>query len=518
MLAHIMRGRVVDLTMFALIGALLVCSLWSAFDAPGPPEDEGIALVYPEMFMKGHYPYRDFETIYGPGNLLVLSSAYSIFGLNIFVERAVGLIYRLSIFAALFALAARSGKIIALGVGVCAALLLSVPDLFANTWLAALAFALVGVGVTNTESPTRCFAGGMLAGFAALCRCDLGPAVVLAFLPLFVSMNAKARLNFLAGGALGLLPLVWFAVAVGPGQLVHSLFLFPVLHLSSAAYFPLSSASPELRAFFYFFIAVSIINIVAGAVAWRRGGPNARAFLGASLFGFAAIHYALSRFDSSHVMNAVLVSIPLLPMALAIFGGPLLKSRTAVAIAAVVMAIVALQIAAPWTRENFFGGIRGQFIKGTFVENQGRVFPMRDPRVARSTTDMLHELSRISTPGQRVLVGPGDFRRTVGADTFIYHLLPQLRPGTYYLEMNPGSTNAPGSRLASDIANSDWLILDRGWDLINEPNKSSEYGSDEANEVVRQKFDFWAEYGPYVLMRNQRLRSFLQLPPEQRHQ
>ena len=112
-------------------------------------------------------------------------------------------------------------------------------------------------------------------------------------------------------------------------------------------------------------------------------------------------------------------------------------------------------------------------------------------------------------------VGPGDFRRTVGADTFFYHLLPELEAATYYLEMNPGSTNAPGSRLASDVARADWLILDRSWDYINEPNRSSEFGSDVPNQIVREKFNHWAEYGPYLLMRSQRLRNLLELPPSQ---
>jgi hypothetical protein len=292
-----------------------------------------------------------------------------------------------------------------------------------------------------------------------------------------------------------------------------------VLHLSSAAYFPIATAAPELRALFYFFIAVSVINVVAGVVALRRGGEAARLLLGAALFGFAIIHYALSRFDGSHVVNAVLVSLPLLPVSLAVIGSTVAKlPGAAVSAAATAIACVALQLVAPWSTENFLRNLRGQINKGTFVENGGRLFPMRDASVARSTSNMLDELSRISSPHQRVLVGPGDLRRTVGADTFLYHLLPSLEPATYYLEMNPGSTNAPGSRLSGDVASADWLVLDRGWDLINEPNESSAYGSAEPNEVVRQKFDFWAEYGPYVLMRNKRLRNLLQPLPEQQHQ
>src|SRR3979411_682058 len=97
------------LFVFILLAALVVVALWPAFQSPGMPMDEGIALVYPEMFLKGHLPYRDFETIYGPGNLAILSTAYSIFGTNIFVERAVGLIYRLTRMPAIFCVGDRLG-------------------------------------------------------------------------------------------------------------------------------------------------------------------------------------------------------------------------------------------------------------------------------------------------------------------------------------------------------------------------------------------------------------------------
>src|SRR5437588_7998335 len=48
------------------LAAALVIALWPTFQAPGQPEDEGIALVHPELLLKGRLPYRDFERIYGP--------------------------------------------------------------------------------------------------------------------------------------------------------------------------------------------------------------------------------------------------------------------------------------------------------------------------------------------------------------------------------------------------------------------------------------------------------------------
>src|SRR3989442_4533922 len=112
----------------ALCG-LLSLLLWPTFHSAAMPMDEGMVLVYPEMFLKGSLPYRDFETIYGPGNVLILSAAYATFGTNIFVERAVGLIYRLLILLAIFGVVQRWGTFIASGCAFVAAVLLGFTDL-----------------------------------------------------------------------------------------------------------------------------------------------------------------------------------------------------------------------------------------------------------------------------------------------------------------------------------------------------------------------------------------------------
>ena len=61
-------------------------------------------LVYPEMIQRGKLPYRDFETFYGPANPALFAAAFSTLGTTIFVERAVGLVYRLLILLAIFAI------------------------------------------------------------------------------------------------------------------------------------------------------------------------------------------------------------------------------------------------------------------------------------------------------------------------------------------------------------------------------------------------------------------------------
>ena len=60
-------------------------------------------------------------------------------------------------------------------------------------------------------------------------------------------------------------------------------------------------------------------------------------------------------------------------------------------------------------------------------------------KLALST--ILHQVDSRAHPGQRVFVGPLDLRTANYNDTFIYFLLPNLTPGSYYLEMDPGVAN-----------------------------------------------------------------------------
>ena len=489
---------------FIILAALLVILLWPTFRCPAQPEDEGIALVQPEMFLKGYVPYRDFESLYGPGNLLILSGAYSLFGANIFVERSVGLIYRVLILVAIFGIAQRWGTIIASVCALVAVLLLKTTEVWANTWIAATAFALCALWMmANIRSRARCFAAGFFGAVALLCRCDFAIALTASVLPFFVAMKRATKIWFLAGAAAGLLPLLYFAVAVGPTQLLDSLFLLPI-RVSPGAYLPIFGATPDVVWVFVFYIAASTVNLSAGILALRRtSSEDARLLLGGAILGLGLVHYALSRFDSGHVLNAALVSFMFLPLSISVLFSVLVKPIPRWLEAIGILALVLILI--PHIRSE-------PPEEGIFIKQNGRSFPLGQNRVPQAADRILAELQRASVAGQFLFVGPGDLRRTLYCDTWIYHLFPQLPPASYFLYMDAGSANVPGSRLATDVARADWLVLNRSWDLI--PNASSKFGPDEPNRVVRANFDLWRESGPYLLLRNKRLRNLVEQQPE----
>jgi hypothetical protein len=134
------------------------------------------------------------------------------------------------------------------------------------------------------------------------------------------------------------------------------------------------------------------------------------------------------------------------------------------------------------------------------VTNAGRSFPVAQANEAATLEWMLGNVSQQTRSGERLFVGPTDLSRTPLNDTYLYYLLPNLTPATYFLEMNPGSANAPGTRLASDLSTADIVILDDVYQYWGEPNTASQPGSADANQTLKALFCPAGDYGAYHVL------------------
>lgn len=70
---------------------------------------------------------------------------------------------------------------------------------------------------------------------------------------------------------------------------------------------------------------------------------------------------------------------------------------------------------------------------------------MRSAAEARDVDNTIADVTRVSRAGDRLFIGPGDLRRADYSPSFIYSLMPDLRPATYFIEMDPGVTTEDGS-------------------------------------------------------------------------
>jgi hypothetical protein len=489
------------------VTVVLLLSLAPARNGPGSPDDEGLLLVYPEQVMSGAVAYRDFEDFYGPGNDWTLAAAYSVLGPKVGVERGIGLVYRILIVTGVFALAAFDGVAIAVVAGLLSTAVFSYMDMtwWAFAWLGGVVFGLSSLwaylhGLAGSCRRPRKWlvAAGALAGGAVLFRFDLFPAVALSAAALLIGEPKLRRRSYMLGLLLPLAGLAVHVARAGVGPMFSSVIVGGVLRSGHQAGLPLPRVWSTPWVELMLLLAGTAVLCLAVLAARVRGAPALaqRRTAALALFALGLLPAALQRPDRTHFMFAACVTLGVAPIALVELVKSMPRRSLRAAMSAAVIALLAL-----------FGlELDGRHIlqarnqPAAWIAHRGRLFPVATPALAATVDTLLAAVERHSTPGQRLFVGPANLRRTFFNDIYIYHLLPQLKPATYYLDMNPGTANRRGSRLATDIASADILVLTTEYDAVwQEMMPFSHLGSNEPCKVVSDDFALQGRYGPFLL-------------------
>ncbi len=502
----ILRSRAFAVTIESVFVAVLFAALVffyrPAFYIAGSRMDEALLLVFPELLLHGKVPYRDFETFYGPANLWILAAAFRVFGATVEIERIVGLTYRFALFAALYFALRRWGKAAAIGVVMIAAFALLPLGSVANAWIMALALTVVSTALMTKQlmalddQSSAAAIGGFVAGVAILFRVDLAPAILASAAVLLWALKPSRRYAYGIGLLAGGLPLVISLLTAGLRNVIDNVFLYPVIHTSAGRRLPLFGRGSEIAIYPLVIAGAAALTLSLGAfIAWkRRGDRESVCVLAFGCLSVFTVPQALQRADYFHAAMIAPVTIALLPALAAAVVKLLNKSALASSLAILVTmaCFSALWSVAPQSTEIFSNIVGNQLVTSEIPEcmarGGNRKFPLSSPDDAQAVTKICAAISRKSHAGERLFVGPRDLRRTNYNDVYFYYLLPQLTPASYFIEMNPLSANRPNSRLASDIATADWIILDSQLDLFRESNASEQLGSDGPMVVIHDRF------------------------------
>lgn len=551
----LVRGPRGTVLAAVLVGLAVALPLPTLFHYQGPPMEEGFMLVFPERVLAGDLPNRDFLHLYGPGSLWALAAWFELVGTTLAAERVFGLAQHLGIIYGLFALALPWGRRVATVCGLLGVLLVITPiGLTALAWNGAVALAVVGCALAlrgaraldEGRSGARWWlaAGGFLFGWALLFRPDLVVGVGLATLALGWRRWERALLRpLLAGAAVGVAPILVHLATAGIGPSFEGMFLQPVFELRGGRTLPIPPAWsradgalqavaqlreppwpfpmvthdglpwPQVTLWFLALPLAALALLATGMVALRRdpASPRSRILLVVGALGVGLLPQALQRPDTTHLAWVSCVSMVFLPVAFVQWGEwwsarrgrshpGLVRTLSALLPLLLVVGLIPAYTARTWvdlTRQN----LEGDYF-GWAVRNGDRTFYLGSPDIAASAQAVVDELAPRLAPGDRLLVGTQDLRRTPYSDAYFYFLFPQATPATRYIEMDPGIANAPDSGLAEEVASSDWLILSTVWDSWSEPNDSRLLGSDAPNQVVRDHFCTVGDQGPsYQLYR-----------------
>jgi len=531
------RSTIISLSIIAVVIAIPLRGLYKG---TGSSMEEGFMLVFPERVLAGDVPNVDFLHLYGPGSLHVLMGWYEVFGFTLARERTFGLLQHIGIITAVYALTRAWGHRVAVVSALTATLLVLTPiGLSALAWeggvalaLWALVFGVRGIHTTGRDRSQVLAAAGALAGVALSFRPDL--VVALGLASAFVLWRVREWKAPLLGAIVGLTPM-WIHLAVaGIGPSWRGMVTDPVLELRPGRElprppsfhkidgalqavaegpldapwwrFPAPSAHHQLFLWFFVVIVTGLgVALLAFLLHRRdRNDPRRIALLAGALLGLGMLPQALQRPDSTHLAWGSCVSFSLLP-ALIVELVPVWQRRPSwlrpvvrvEAIAAVAVALTLFVVCPFYTYRYYLFHSRvsvGNKPGGFGVHRGDRTFSFGNEPLQIASQNVIDDLDRLSAPGERLLVGPADLSRTIYSDVVFYHLFPELEPATYFIEMDPGIADQPGSRLADDVASADWVLLTNFWTGWYEPNASSEFGGDEPNQVVANQFCLRGDY------------------------
>lgn len=507
-------------------------------------------LVFPNLVQQGKVPNVDFLHLYGPASLDTLALWFRVFGDSLESQRTFGLLQHVGIVFGIYALCRVAGHVSAAGAAIVATFLIVTPiGLSALAWHGALALGLwatvLAVRARAIGSVGLWWTAGGLAGLALGFRPDLAIALVLALVwaawvesPFGAAQQTepprRTRFGWLvAGTVVGLLPMWVHFVRAGIGPALDGMLVDPVVRLRPGRSLPrpptwgrvdgaLQAVAESLppwwrlpalaasKQLFVWFWAVTVASVgVAALAVWRyrrvarrdpTDAPIAFALATGALFGLGILPQALQRPDSTHLAWVAVVSWSVLVALVAVTARPRLAALPAGApglAGTALLGFVMFVVCPFFTFRTYLLHTRvavGDLPLPFEIVRGDHRFWVGDPAVARAVTAMMPELEARSEPGDRLFVGPGDLRRTVYADTYIYWLFSELEPATYFIEMDPGLADAAGSGMAADIASADFVVLTNTWGGWTEPNASVELGSPEHNQAVADHFCLVGSY------------------------
>ena len=538
------------LVVVALVAVVFALPMRALFRYQGPPMEEGFMLVFPERILAGDVPHKDFLHLYGPGSLWALAGWYKALGVSLTAQRMFGMLQLAGIVVGIMALARPWGRKVMASSGILAVLLTTTAiGLTALAWNGAVALLLASTWCglrarrwitdapdvpperTEPRSSRMLLVAGMLAGVALLFRPDVIVAVTLSGVAVLWGLGRSRWVRWATGAvpvlALYLVHLAW----AGPVNAVRGMVIEPVFELRGGRSLPrppswdtfdgalqkvallrpqpwaLPSLESPQQAFVWFFLLPAATMFVLAVGWWRvRAEPDAwrpRVLLAVGMVGLGLLPQAFQRPDTTHLAWVSCVTLAFLPAALseALSHLPVPRARRlAPTITVVVVALLPLIVIPHFTARTYVDLVR-QSANGTVfgypVTYEGRTFYLGAADIAPVAQRMLEEVGPQMSPGDRLFVGTADLRKTPYSDAYLYYLLPELTPGTRYIEMDPGMANAPNSGLADEVAASDWLILSHVWDAWDEPNDSRVLGPDEPNDVVRTRFCAVGDFAPY---------------------
>lgn len=484
-------------------------------------DDEGCAVYGAVRILAGDLPYRDFWTVYSPGQMYLLAGVFKAFGASLLVERVVSVAILVSGSVLAYFVASmifsRAGAVL---MTVLWTISIDSCRFYGNTMLSTLLVSLAAwlflLRFLRAPGWVPLLSSGLLAGVATLFRQDFGAYNVLAamvplaiwhrervpaYVAVAISVPAAAVVALLAGG-------------VPARELMADVVWFPLTGYAAARRLPWPALIPsvgdasflgylwDLMDGFRFYFPLAVLIGVGVRATWlmRRGGLSRADFEVLGVFGPLAVLFL----NQVRVRTDIPHSLPTWLPAMFLFGWLVLRlaptgARLACAAAGVVFGVVPLL-----TKAAFVALLVSAVEVPEFAYSLPRARGIRDAPAKERYEAAIDYVRREVAPDEPIYVG--NYRHDMGVTTdVIFYFLAERPSATKYHELVPGVTTRADvqASMVEDLrrARVRYVILrqDIGSEPSNESSRSS--GVHLLDRYIEDDFRTVMDFGNYVIMR-----------------
>ncbi len=490
--------------------------------------DEGLIDYGAQRVAEGEVPYKDFWTMYGPGQFYALAAFFKLFGSSILTARLFSVLVRSCFLVLVFLLFKRCasrffsvtcwlslllwlGAYGFYGYPVFGSLLFSMASLlFFLKWLS-------GYGSGSEGSLKWLAASGGVAGLTALFRHDVGFYLVLAesstcLLYLFsrrqseavpaqaILLPAARSILAIVLGAVGvLLPVtIYLLCTVGTADLLFDLFVFPatIYPEMRSLPFPISDQT------YFIPLIVFVLSLVLAVMLYVKKQRDTLFWIQIplTLFGILLLNLARVRPDLIHIMPSVLLSLMVLFCLILFLVKRFLKQKIYVAVGAAIAVVLFLFPALKATLGTTSGSVFTWPERAAHKIEKAAFFNLWRPQAMA-----VEYIQSQVAEGESIFVG-NSRHDTIGSNDALFYFLCERNCATRYHELHPGhaTTLEVQEEIVSSLRKNSvaYAVVVAGFE-----GKESQNLSSVSSEVrlldryLKEHFHPVKRFGPYLILK-----------------
>lgn len=469
--------------------------------------DEGIVLSGAQRVSNGEFPVADFWDIYPPGQYLVISGLFKLFGESILTERVYDIIVRsllsLVVFWSILYIASSYWSAL-LGWFVVMVSLGSIEfsgyPVYPSLLFVVISGYYLSLYFDNNKLYTVVVAG-LCISISATFRHDIGGMMGIVSVSVLLYSHRKFGpfVCFVTGmiAVFGVMLWKWLSVA-DIETIVNQMVILPAALMPKYRWLPYPGLDSIKSMPFYFYPLILILGMVVSITAFVRSSLHRRLRYGMLLFAAVGLLYmrlAIVRSDYVHF-------IPVLTIA-AIVGGLMLSSHVIQYVSSgnsrlgrlysgLILMLVIAPVVLPFMRkcETFNDGYLSLLSHQEWTSLS---------RVSEDLKSVVDYVERNSIDTDYLYVGVTDHDQFVGNETIIY-FLSNRRYASKYHQLVPGVTSLPDTQheivCELDLNCPKFVILSRMF--WYEPNLSQvDTDVNIIDDYIRRNYSECVRYGRY---------------------